>query len=84
MAEYVLLQDCVYCGGDGVVTTSGSNDGVPFSVDRPCTNCGGTGKRSLGIVTLEPSLEEILTKCEELKTKINQMRADINYIKGKV
>lgn len=78
MAEYTLLQDCVYCGGDGVVTTSGSNDGVPFSVDRPCANCGGTGKRALGYVTMEPGLADILDKCNDSKEQCDAIMAKLN------
>lgn len=83
MAEYILVQDCVYCGGDGTVTTSGSNDGVPFSVDSPCGQCGGTGKRALGYVNMEPSLQAILDKCNEIKTKCGNIKDKLDATKDK-
>jgi len=68
----------MYCGGDGVVTTSGSNDGVPFENSRPCANCGGTGKRALGYVTIEPSLEDIMDKCNDIKEKVDEIMEKLN------
>jgi len=72
MAEYSIFQSCPYCK-EGVVTSSGSTDGVPFSNPRPCVSCGGTGLISAGKIVMDPGVEDVLDKVNDVLDKCNDI-----------
>lgn len=73
MAEILISQTCRTCGGDGIFTTSGSNNGVPFTMESECSQCKGLGKQVFGSF----DSEAISTVLEAIVAEQLSQRADL-------
>lgn len=72
--EVTLYEKCNVCGGDGVVTTTGSQDGTPQQWESPCTACDGSGFNVWGKMTFDPGLDDIMDKCNDIKEKVDEIK----------
>ena len=71
--KITLYQKCNVCRGDGVVTTTGSLDGVPQEWNSPCGACVGDGFVEFGHVSLDPGLDDVLDKVNDVLDKCNDI-----------
>lgn len=67
MQTVTLYKKCGICGGDGTVTSTGSQDGTPQEWNTPCTSCDGTGYVEFGNTELDvPTVAQFNSKFTDI------------------
>lgn len=78
--KLTLYSKCNVCGGDGVVTTTGSQDGVPQQWESPCTACDGSGYTEWGETEIDsPTTAQFNSKFQEI---VDGLQAIWNKVKN--
>ncbi len=78
--EITLYQKCNICRGDGVVTSTGSQNGTPQQWETPCTSCEGTGYVEFGHVSLDPGFDDIMDRCNDILDKCNDIKEKVDEL----
>jgi len=79
MAQTIQVYEiCRACGGDGVRTSTGSQDGTPVSTSTACNACAGTGKFLNATLEFDPGNDDLMDKLNDIKEKVDEIIEMLN------
>jgi DnaJ-class molecular chaperone len=76
MTDVNVYKTCSQCGGDGEFPNVEIGfDGEPVEPEETytCPKCGGSGKELIGTFELDPSVSDVVDKCNDILDKCDDI-----------